>query len=114
MIEVVLALYTFIRYKPSKLKNLAIVFLLFLATFQMAEYFVCGGIGLNALVWSRVGYVAVTFSLPLRQERMYLLLHCQKKQKLPTRTQSLNKSELFTCCSAELARYFVRAQTVLE
>jgi hypothetical protein len=36
-----------------------------LATFQLAEYFVCTGYGLHAEQWSRLGFVAITTLPPL-------------------------------------------------
>lgn len=62
VIELLLALYVFARTKTSAIKKIAIVTLLLLALFQMAEYMVCGAYD-EALVnvASRVGYVAITF-----------------------------------------------------
>jgi hypothetical protein len=65
IIEVSLALYSLIRYRNSKVRNIVLALLLLLALFQLAEYFVCGGLGVSALVWSRVGYVAITLLPPL-------------------------------------------------
>jgi hypothetical protein len=64
-IEIALALYTIWRYRQSTAMRLAVALLGFLALFQLAEYFVCGGLGVNARGWSRVGYVAITMLPPL-------------------------------------------------
>lgn len=61
MIELALAIYSFVRYKPSKIKNIAIATLLLLAAFQFAEFNVCSGFLQNPVLWSRVGYVATMF-----------------------------------------------------
>lgn len=36
-----------------------------LALFQLSEYNVCEGVGFSALVWSRIGFVAITLLPPL-------------------------------------------------
>ncbi|MDB5164796.1 MAG: hypothetical protein JWL89_422 [Candidatus Saccharibacteria bacterium] len=60
-VEIVLAIYTVWRYKMSTTTRLIAGLLLGLATFQLAEYYVCTGIGgPHAEVWSRVGFVAIT------------------------------------------------------
>jgi hypothetical protein len=65
IIEVSLAVYTLWRYKLTVISRLVALILLFLATFQLAEYMVCQGAYGNALAWSRIGYVAITFLPPL-------------------------------------------------
>jgi hypothetical protein len=73
IIEVGLALYTLWRYRMTVLTRLALVTLLALATFQLAEYYVCTGIGSMAVPWSRVGFVAITLLPPLGLHMMHLL-----------------------------------------
>lgn len=65
VIEMSLFVYTLIRYKLTPLTRLAAAVLLLLALFQLSEYNVCEGIGLSALVWSRIGFVAITLLPPL-------------------------------------------------
>lgn len=65
IIELSLAIYTLVRYKLNPKKRLVLAILLLLATFQLAEYSVCGRFNLNAEAWSRVGFVAVTMLPPL-------------------------------------------------
>lgn len=65
LIEMTLAFYVVWRYKMSELTRLVTLLLVSLATFQLAEYFVCGGLGMNGQMWSRVGYVAITLLPPL-------------------------------------------------
>ena len=65
IIELSLAIYTLIRYKLNPKKRLVLAILLLLATFQLAEYSVCGRFNLNAEAWSRVGFVAITMLPPL-------------------------------------------------
>jgi len=60
VIEISLAIYTVWRYKLTKVSRLAIILFVSLSVFQLAEYMVCRGIGGNALVWSRIGYIAIT------------------------------------------------------
>jgi len=66
VIELCLALYTLIRYKLTPITRLAIIMLVGLSIFQIAEYNVCvGAWGIDSLGWSRVGYVAITLLPPL-------------------------------------------------
>jgi len=66
LIEIILALYSFIKLKPSRIKNLTIITLVLLATFQIAEFFVCSGTNIEGINYaSRVGYIAITFLPPL-------------------------------------------------
>ncbi len=60
LIEFGLAFYTLWRYKMTTVSKLAVVILASLGTFQLAEYMVCGGLGLTNVQWARVGYVAIT------------------------------------------------------
>ncbi len=60
VIEVILAIYTLVHYKMSLIVRLATAILLLLAIFQLAEYSVCGRSSTAAMVWSRIGYVAIT------------------------------------------------------
>ncbi len=64
-IEICLALYTLWRYTLDRVTRLAVALIGFLAIFQLAEYMVCGGIGLSAMTWARIGYVAITMLPPL-------------------------------------------------
>jgi len=72
-IETALALYTIWRYNMTVIVRLAVVMLLALATFQLAEYFVCTGIGSMAAPWSRVGFVAITALPPLGLHMIHVL-----------------------------------------
>jgi len=66
IIEVVFALYVIGRYKLTPISRLAVLILLGLALFQLAEYNVCETAwGVDSLTWARIGYVAITFLPPL-------------------------------------------------
>jgi len=73
VIEVSLAAYTIWCYKLNNLVRLIIAMLVGLATFQLAEYFVCTGLGSMAGPWSRVGFVAITALPPLGLHIMHKL-----------------------------------------
>lgn len=61
LIEISLAAYTVWRYKMNATTRLIAGLLLGLATFQLAEYYVCTGLGgVHAEAWSRIGFVAIT------------------------------------------------------
>lgn len=58
-IEFSFAFYTLWRYKLTTISRLAVVMLVTLGTFQLAEYMVCGGLGWTNVEWARVGYGAI-------------------------------------------------------
>lgn len=68
-----MALYVVWRHKLDAFGRLVVATLLSLGTFQLAEYFVCGGAGLGAGAWARVGYAAITALPPLGLHIMYKL-----------------------------------------
>ena len=47
--------------------------MLALATFQVAEYFVCTGADVHAIAWSRLGFVAITTLPPMGLHLMHML-----------------------------------------
>lgn len=59
-IEFGLLFYTLWRYKLTTLTRLAAVFLGCLGVFQLAEYMICGGLGLDHIGWVQLGYAAIT------------------------------------------------------
>lgn len=66
IIEIILAIYTYLKIKPSRLKNIGVATLTLLAMFQLAEYFVCSATGINGInIISRIGYISITLLLPL-------------------------------------------------
>lgn len=80
VIEVCLAAYTVWRYKMTIVTRLVVTLLLALATFQLAEYFVCTGVGSMAAQWSRVGFVAITALPPLGLHLMHVLAGKQQRR----------------------------------
>lgn len=78
-IEIILALYTLWRYTFSTVTRLAALLLVFLATFQLAEFMVCRGMGGNALAWSRLGFVAITMLPPLGVHLVYAIAGAKKR-----------------------------------
>lgn len=65
LIEIILFVLTLLFYKRTTKTKLIAAMLFFLAFFQLAEYFVCGGFGVGAELWSRLGFVAITTLPPL-------------------------------------------------
>lgn len=59
-VESVLIFYSLWRYKLTPLTRVVLSILFFLALFQYSEYNVCGGDGINAATWSRIGFAAIT------------------------------------------------------
>lgn len=65
-IEIACALYVVFRYKLTPVSRLAVMILVCLAVFQLAEYYVCEGAwGVDSLTWAKFGYVAITLLPPL-------------------------------------------------
>lgn len=64
-VEIILACYVLWRYKLTRISRLVVLILLFLAIFQLAEFMICGGLGLEGIEWARIGYVAITLLPPL-------------------------------------------------
>lgn len=81
VIEVGLALYALWRYKHAMIRNIAIATLLLLATFQFAEFQVCANTLGNPEMWSRLGYVAITF-LPVVGVHAISVLAGRKNRQL--------------------------------
>ena len=73
IIETTLACYSLWRYKMNVLGRLVVTSLVALALFQLCEYHVCGGWGMRAEEWARVGFVAITLLPPLGLHILYVL-----------------------------------------
>ncbi|GAC1501717.1 MAG: hypothetical protein NVS1B10_06060 [Candidatus Saccharimonadales bacterium] len=78
--EILMVLITVWRYKFNVLARLVSAAVLALAVFQLAEYYVCTGYGLNAEVWSRVGFVAITTLPPLGLHILHVLANIPKRK----------------------------------
>lgn len=59
IIEMILAIYTFIKSMKHKSDVGLVIVLIFLAIFQLSEYQICEGSSL--LLWARIGLFAITF-----------------------------------------------------
>ena len=64
-IEIGFVFYILWRYKMTAITRLVVSILACLAVFQAAEYMVCGGIGVQTGMWSKLGYAAITLLPPL-------------------------------------------------
>jgi hypothetical protein len=64
VIEVSLVAYVWWRYKSTVEARLVSLILIFLATFQLAEYLICGAAP-GSVQWARAGYIAITLLPPL-------------------------------------------------
>ena len=79
VIEISYMAYTLWRYKMSKVTRLAALLLIFLATFQAAEFMVCRGATGHALRWSQIGYIAITMLPPLGVHLIYTIANVKRK-----------------------------------
>ena len=73
IIEVLLLAYTLWRYKLDRVTRLVAAMLGLLAIFQLAEYMVCGGLGVTGDMWARLGYGAITLLPPVGIHLSYTL-----------------------------------------
>lgn len=71
VIELALAVFTIWRYRMTVLTRLVVAALAGLATFQLAEYFVCTGT--NPTEWSRLGFVAISVLPPIGLHILHVL-----------------------------------------
>jgi hypothetical protein len=61
LIEAFLAIFIWLAFPRSKFLSLSVVILLCLASFQVAEYQVCGSSASNLLSWTKLGLVGISF-----------------------------------------------------
>lgn len=81
LIEIILAFYALWRYKLTTITRLAVVILFSLAAFQIAEYMICGGLGISNTNWARAGYVSITL-LPALGIHMIIAISGKKMPML--------------------------------
>ena len=81
LIEFSSAAYTLWRYKVSTIQRLSVALLISLGTFQLAEYMICGGLGLTHIEWAQLGYGAITL-LPALGMHAIVTLADKKKPLL--------------------------------
>ncbi len=82
LIEFGLLFYTLWRYKLTATTRLVVAFLAALGTFQLAEYMICGGLGLGHSEWVQVGYVSITL-LPALGMHLIATLANKTKSVMP-------------------------------
>ena len=58
LVEIILLIAVLLKRKLNMAAKLIAASLFFLAFFQLCEYFVCGGLGVNAELWSRLGFIS--------------------------------------------------------
>lgn len=83
IIEIGLLIWVLAKWgAKSSLNRLVLAVLFFLAVFQLAEYNVCGRFNIDALTWSRIGFVSITMLPPLGLHMVHVL--AGKKQRALT------------------------------
>jgi len=83
-VEIVLLLFTLARYKMNTVARLICATFFFLAFFQLSEFFVCGGLGVDAALWSRMGFIAITTLPALGLHLMYAIAGKKSKWQVQT------------------------------
>lgn len=81
-IEIVIAVYAIFRYRTSEITKIAVMILVCLAAFQIAEFNVCAGGWIDPLLASRLGYVAISLLPPLGIHFIYALAGAKKRPML--------------------------------
>lgn len=84
VIEIVLLVAVLLTRKKSKNISLVLLILAALAFFQLCEYFVCGGFGINGATWSRLGFIAITTLPPLGLHLIYRIAGKKSNLLVPT------------------------------
>ncbi len=79
VIELALAAWVITRYAVNRPRRLILTLLVLLAAFQLAEFNVCSS-ALPDVIWSRLGYIFITFLPPLG-----IHLVCQLRSERRTR-----------------------------
>lgn len=82
VIEIALAFWVIFRYKMNEVGILTVLLLVFLATFQVAEFNVCESGWIDSLLASRIGYVAITMLPPLGIHLAYAIAGSKKRPLL--------------------------------
>jgi len=80
LIEIILAIYVYLKYKMTAFSRLIILLLIFLATFQLAEYQICTGN--YSELWTKIGFVSITFLPALGLQLISLVTESKKFLKL--------------------------------
>jgi hypothetical protein len=75
IIEIILLIYTLVRYRLSPVTRIAGATLALLALFQLCEFHVCDNGGPSAAIWSRVGFAAITLLPPLSIHLIAMISH---------------------------------------
>ncbi len=83
VIEITLLVVVLATRKMNKVAKLVCAALFALAFFQLCEYFVCGGMGMHATTWSRLGFIAITTLPPLGLHIMYAIAGKKSKWVVP-------------------------------
>lgn len=104
LIEFGLLFYIIWRYKMTKLTRLTAVFLACLGIFQLAEYMICGGLGLGGVEWVKLGYVAITFLPALG---LHIVATITKKSIKPILFAAYGSATIF-------AAYFIGAGSAVS
>lgn len=82
VIEIVIAVYAILRFKTSEITKIAILILISLAAFQIAEFNVCATGWIDSMLASRLGYVAISMLPPLGMHFIYALAGEKKRPLL--------------------------------
>jgi hypothetical protein len=82
-IEIILLIAVLVTKKLNRTTRLVCAALFALAFFQLCEYFVCGGLGVNSALWSRMGFIAITTLPPLGLHIMFSIAGKKSKFVVP-------------------------------
>ena len=79
LVEIILLILTLAKRRLSNVTILVSITLFMLAFFQLCEYFVCGGLGVDGALWSRLGFVAITTLPALGIHIIHEIAHRKKR-----------------------------------
>ena len=103
LLEILFAAYVLWRYKFTPITRLIVALLGFLALFQGTEFLLCGGLGVEGGIWSRIGYASITMLPPLGIHLAFLIA-----KKKPNWLVALS----YATCAAFVAYFAFATQAI--
>jgi len=95
LLELTFAVYIVFRYKLTSVSRIAVLTLVGLAIFQLAEFNICETAwGVDSLTWARIGYVAITFLPPLG---LHLAMNIAKRKNTKLLVAAYASAIVFAC-----------------
>lgn len=80
LFEITLLIFVLVKHSlKTPVSRIVSVMLVCLAVFQLAEYNVCGRLNIDAVAWSKIGFIAITLLPPLGVHLVQVLIGTKNK-----------------------------------